>query len=170
MRLLFRFLPLLALIPACAQLPVARLNAIFPPGAQIGVATEIKVDGADLDDAKVLHFSHSGISGTLKSDGRFTVTANTNVAVGIYDVRVVGRFGASNPRAFVIGDRPEFNSSGTNKTFATAQEIPAGSTINAKAIANAPEFFKVKAQKGQRLLSECVGKRIDSKIDPSLVL
>ena len=49
---------LLTLIPAFAQLPVARLNTIFPPGAQIGAATDIKINGADLDDAKELRFSH----------------------------------------------------------------------------------------------------------------
>ena len=171
MRLLSRLLLPLALIPATAQqLPVARLNTIFPPGAQLGVATEVEVKGADLDDADALRFSHPGISAKLKSEGRFIVTAATNVAVGIYDVRVVGRFGASNPRAFVIGDRPEITSAGTNKSIATAQEIPAGATVNGKAIANAPEFFKVKAQKGQHLIIECLGKRIDSKFDPSLVI
>src|SRR4051812_45555201 len=100
MRPLSRLLLLLALVPLEAQqLPVARLNTIFPPGAQIGVATEGKVDGADLDDAETVRFSHSGISAKLKSDGRFIVTVATNVPVGIYDARVIGRFGASNPRA-----------------------------------------------------------------------
>jgi hypothetical protein len=170
MRLLSRLLVLLALIPIYAQqLPVARLTTIFPPGAQIGVATEVKVDGADLDDAKELRFSYSGISATLKSANRFTVTA-TNVPAGIYDVRVIGRFGASNPRAFVIGDRPEFISAGTNKSLATAQEIPAGATVTGKAIANAPEFFKVMVQKDQRLLIEGLGKQIDSKINLALVI
>src|SRR5690349_21816235 len=139
MRLLSRFLLLLALIPAMAQqLPVARLNTIFPPGAQLGVATEVKVDGADLDDSETLRFSHPGISAKLKSDGHFVVTAATNVPVGIYDVRVIGRFGASNPRAFVIGDRPEIVGATTNKSLATAQEVATGSTVNGKAIANAP--------------------------------
>src|ERR1051325_10814291 len=154
MRLLSRFFLLLALIPATAQqLPVARLNTIFPPGAQLGIATEVKVDGADLDDADTLRFSHPGISAKLKSDGHFIVTA-TNVPVGIYDVRVIGRFGASNPRAFVIGDRPEIISTTTNKSLATRQQVPDGSTVKPQAIANAPEFFKFKAQKGQRIVIE----------------
>jgi hypothetical protein len=170
MRLLSRFLLLLTLIPACAQLPVARLNTIFPPGAQVGVVADVGIDGVDLDDIKELHFSHPGITATPKPPGRFAVTANTNVPVGIYDVRVISRFGASNPHAFVIGDSPESFSAGTNKTLATAQEIPVGSIINCKAIANTSAFFKIKAQKAQRLLIECLGKHIDSKIDPSLIV
>lgn len=171
MRLLCRLVLIVALIPTFAQqLPVARLNTVFPPGAQIGVATEVKVDGADLDDSESLRFSHPGIVATNKADGRFTVTTATNVPPGIYDVRVIGRFGASNPRAFVIGDRAEAISAGTNKSLVTAQEVPAGATINGKAIANVPEFFKIKAHKGDRFIIDCVGRRIDSKIDPSLVV
>src|SRR4051794_19891547 len=130
MRLLSRLFFLLALVPVYAQLPVARFSTLFPPGAQIGVPTEIKVDGVDLDDAKELRFSHPGITATLKSDGHFTVTANTNVPQGIYDLRVVGRFGASNPRAFVFGDRPEIISTGTNKSLAMSQEVAIGSVVN----------------------------------------
>jgi hypothetical protein len=170
MRVLCRLLLFLTFVPVFAQLPVARLTTIFPPGAQTGVATEVKVEGSDLDDAKELRFSQAGISAVFKADGIFTVTAATNVPVGIYDARVIGRFGASSPRAFVIGDRPETISSGTNKTFATAQEIAVGSAVNGKAIANAPEFFRIKAQKGQRLLIECEARRIDSKMDPALAL
>ena len=170
MRLLSRLFFLLALVPVYAQLPVAKLSTLFPPGAQIGVPTEIKVDGADLDDAKELRFSHPGITAALKSDGHFTVTANTNVPAGIYDLRAIGRFGASNPRAFVFGDRPEISSTGTNKSPAMSQEVAIGSVVNGKAIANAPEFFKIKAQKDQRILIECLGKKIDSKMEPVLVI
>src|ERR1051326_8624842 len=122
MRLLYRLLVLLTLgpfIPAFGQLPVAKLSTIFPPGARIGNPTDVRVSGVDLDDAKELRFSNPGISAALKSEGLFTVTASTNVPAGVYDARVIGRFGASNPRAFVIGDRPELISAGTNKGFAS---------------------------------------------------
>jgi hypothetical protein len=152
------------------QLPVARLSTIFPPGAQIGVATEVKVEGADLDDAKELRFSNPGIAATQKSDGHFTVTVGTNVQPGICDVRVIGRFGASNPRAFAVGDRPEMISVGTNKSLATAQAVAVGSVVNGKAIANSPEFFKIKILKNQRAMFHCLGTVIDSKIEPVLVL
>jgi hypothetical protein len=170
MRLLFLLLFLFASLPARGQLPVTRLSTIFPPGAQAGLATEVKVDGADLDDAKALRFSHPGISATLKSDGRFVVSAETNAPVGIYDVRVIGRFGASNPRAFVIGDQPEILATTTNKSVANAQEIALGWVVNGKAAANSAEFFKFKAQKGQRIIVECAGRRIDSRIDPAMIL
>ena len=39
--------------------------------------------------------------------GRFTLNIADDVPPGVYDLRVVGRYGVSNPRAFVVGDRPE---------------------------------------------------------------
>ena len=101
---------------AWAQLPVARLNTIFPPGAQLGVPVEVTANGTDLDDAKELRFSNPGITAAPKDGTRFAVTAASGVTPGIYEARVVGRFGASNPRAFVVGDRPEIQDAGTNKS------------------------------------------------------
>ena len=154
------FLLLLTLIPACAQLPVARLNTIFPPGAQIGAATEVKINGADLDDAKELRFSHPGISATLKSENQFTVTVATNVPASIYDVRVIGRFGASNPRAFAID----------HHSTATTNKVTAPVTINGKTTAASIDSITFHAQKDERLFLECLGRRIDSKIDPVLII
>ena len=118
-----------------AQLPVARLTTVFPPGAAIGAPVEVAVNGADLDDLKELRFSHAGITAAQKDGTHFTVTASSNVPPGIYEARVVGRFGASNPRAFVVGDRPEVLNAGTNKSFATAQTMAVGSAVNGKATA-----------------------------------
>src|SRR5687767_7100297 len=139
MRLLCRILFLLTLLPVSAQLPVARLSTIFPPGAQIGVPAEVQVAGNDLDDTKELRFSHPGITATLKSDNHFVVTVATNVPASIYDVRVVGRFGASNPRAFSVGHHPEFIATKTNK-------ITAPATINGKTTASAVESIAFRAQ------------------------
>jgi len=153
-----------------AQLPVARLTTVFPPGAAIGAPVEVAVNGADLDDLKELRFSHAGITAAQKDGTHFTVTASSNVPPGIYEARVVGRFGASNPRAFVVGDRPEVLNAGTNKSFATAQTMAVGSAVNGKATANAPDFFKFKAAKGQRVIGECLGRQIDSRMEPILTL
>src|SRR3954470_7077082 len=104
MRLILRLVLLIGAVGcAWAQLPVARLTSIFPPGTQAGAFTLVTVAGSDLDEPRALRFSHPGISATLK-DGKFTVAAATNVPVGIYDVRVIGKYGASNPRAFSVGD------------------------------------------------------------------
>src|SRR6266850_5386698 len=97
-----------------AQLPVARLLTVFPPGGKVGTQFEVSLTGADLDEANQLHFSHTGITAKQKAGenglpeaNRFLVTIATNVTPGVYEARVVGRFGISNPRSFVVSELPE---------------------------------------------------------------
>src|SRR5438309_11880003 len=45
-----------------AQLPVARLFTVFPPGGKAGAQVEIELTGADLDEASQLHFSDPAIT------------------------------------------------------------------------------------------------------------
>ena len=155
---------------ASAQLPVARLTSIYPPSAQIGVATEIAVAGSDLDDLKELRFSTPGIAASLKDGSHFTITASTNVAPGIYDARVIGRFGASNPRAFVIGAEPQVANAGTNKSFASSQRIEINSAVVGRSAAATMDSFKFKAAKDQSLTFQCESRRIDSRMEPVLTL
>jgi hypothetical protein len=171
----FKFLAIVAAalafsINTQAQLPVARLNTIFPPAATIATPIDVRANGADLDDARELRFSNPGVTAALKPDGQFTVTAATNVPPGIYEARVIGRFGASNPRAFVISDRPQILEASTNNAFANAQDLALGSSVVGKVAPSAADYFRVKAAKGQRLLIECLARRIDSRLDPVLVL
>src|SRR5439155_16023967 len=96
----FLFLVLVGRGSLLAQLPLARLLTVFPPGGKVGSQFEVTLTGADLDEASELHFSHAGITGKQKAAGtnaspepnKFVVTIATNVAPGVYDVRVAGRF------------------------------------------------------------------------------
>src|SRR5688572_28324878 len=100
---------------ATAQLPAARLHTIFPPGGKAGSSVDVNITGADLDDATGLHFSRPGFSSQPKLStpsefypqarplpGQFTVSIAAGVPPGRYDVRVVGKYGVSSPRSFVV--------------------------------------------------------------------
>ncbi len=154
----------------CAQLPVARLSTIFPPGGKAGSAVEVTVSGADLDETTALHFSHAGIAGKLKEANKFTVTIAADVPPGAYEARVAGRYGVSNPRAFAVGDLPETTEAATNTATASALEIALGSLVNGRAAANAIDHFKFTAKPGQRILVDCQTRTIDSRMDAVLVL
>src|SRR4029078_13127601 len=52
------------------------------------------------------------------------------VPPGTYDLRVVGKWGVSNPRAFVVGDLPEVNEKEPNNHVPAAQRLEIGTTIN----------------------------------------
>ena len=161
-----------------AQLPVARLLTVFPPGGKTGSQFEVTLTGADLDEASELHFSHAGITGKQKAAGtnaspepnKFVVTVATNVAPGVYDVRVVGRFGISNPRSFVVSDLPEIIAPATDNSFASAATISLDTIINGRSEANAFAFYKFAARKGQRILIECQARELDSRMEAALIL
>src|SRR5258707_587943 len=88
-------------LSARADLPLARLWTLFPPGGQAGSTVETTVGGADLDQATQLLFSHSNIVVSLKpadktaatDSPKFQVVIGKDVLPGIYEARVAGRFG-----------------------------------------------------------------------------
>src|SRR4051794_4448666 len=89
---------------AGAELPLARLQSVFPMGARQGSTVEVTLAGQDLDDVTGLRFSDRRITAKAGTGaGKFVVTVAADAPVGTYDVRAVGRFGVTNPRAFVVG-------------------------------------------------------------------
>lgn len=168
-----RSLTLCAVVAAfaarAAELPVIRLDTVFPPGGKAGADTEVAITGADLDEAKALHFSHPGITAEPK-EKRFVVKIAPDVPPGVYDVRVSGLLGVSNPRAFVVSDLPQTTKPSANSTPATAVELPLDSTIAGTATAAAADYFKFTAKKGQRLLFDCEASSIDSRMNPILAV
>ena len=150
------------------QLPSARLWNVTPSGGKIGTTIEVTVSGSDLDGAKELRFSQAGITATTKGTNRFEVTIAREVPPGIHDALVVGKYGASNPRAFVVGVLAEVaeakNSSDGPQTVALE------STINGRSEANAIDSFLFQVKQGQRVLVRCEAREIDSKLEPVLEL
>ena len=124
-------------------LPGARLYSVHPAGGKAGTTVEVLIDGADLDGAAKLHFSapqitavqkmgepELGQTGPQPQDGKFTVTIPADVAPGIYEVRAIGKYGISNPRAFVVGADQEILETESNNNIKTATEIAQGAIIN----------------------------------------
>jgi hypothetical protein len=166
---------------AFAQLPQAKLFAVYPMGAQQGVPTEVTLaNGTDLDEAARLIFNHPGIKAeqkTVDANGQKTPVANTfivsvdaSVPEGVYEVRSLGRFGASNPRSFVVGSRPEVNETEPNNTREQSMPIEWNTTVNARTDPSGFDYFKLTGKAGQRLIAVCVASRIDSKARPEVEL
>jgi hypothetical protein len=202
--------------PPPNRLPEPRINSVFPCGAQAGTAVEVAVTGTDLDDANGLHFSHPGFTaevipepqepkakepkkarrgqqqGGAPATVRFKVTVAGDVPLGQYDVRVVNRFGVSNPRAFVVGDRPEVEEQEPNddalppdpsaaaaggpavlpvKNVPRARRVEPGVTVNG--VIGSPtdvDYFVFAGKAGQRMVISCLTSSIDSRARPLLEL
>lgn len=169
--------------PAWAQLPTPVLNSVYPPGGKQGTAVDIAVTGQNLDDGEKLVFSHPGITAQLKMStptefkptaapmpDQFTVTIAADVPPGIYEARHLGRYGASNPRAFVVGVLNELIKPGGNQKREAAVEVAEGSTITGRTDANSIDYYALNLKAGQRILIDCLAQRIDSRMNGTLVM
>ncbi|HEV7223882.1 MAG TPA: PPC domain-containing protein [Pirellulales bacterium] len=169
---------------AQAQLPVAQLFAVSPPGGKQGTAVDLSLSaGADLDGASQLYFSHPGITAAQKMSppgllpvapeplaGQFTVTIAADVPPGVYDVRAIGTFGMSNPRSFVVGDLAEIKEQPGNNSQDKAMPVEMNSTVSGTADGSNSDWYKFAAKAGQRILIDCSAERIDSRMDGTLAL
>ncbi len=156
---------------AHAQLPMPRLNSIYPCGAQKGTTVECTVAGGDLDGATGLYFSHAGITAQPAGPGMFKVSVAQDVPVGKYDVRVIAPPGLSNFRAFVVGDWPEALEKEPNDDLKTAQRVNLPVVVNGRVDKQTDlDHYVFAAKKGQRVLINCWAWRIDSQLDATLRL
>ncbi len=168
---------------AWGQLPQAVLTSVFPPGGKIGTTFDVAVIGQDMDDVEQLQFSHPGIKATLKMappddfskkpkrmEGTFSVTIEGSVPPGLYEARVVGRYGTSNPRLFIVGQLEEIIDAGGNNATEKAQEIKLGSVVSAKADNNQYKYYKIALKQNERIVFDCQAQRIDSRFDATLVV
>jgi hypothetical protein len=159
-----------------AELPSIHVTSVFPPGARAGTTAEVTLTGEDLDDLKELRFSHPGLFAAPATDAagkprpnQFAVAVAPSVPPGVYDVRAVGRFGVSSPRAFAVGDLTERVEAAGNESPGGATEMAVGSVMNGVCSAGAIDHFKFTAA-GQRLIIDCTARAIDSHADPVVVL
>jgi hypothetical protein len=167
-----------------AQLPAARLSTVFPAGGKPGTTLEATITGTDLELADKLVFTHPGIAATAKKrdaapfeqgpqivSNQFTIKIDAAVPPGLYEARAIGKFGISNPRAFVVDDLSEVLEKEPNNLGNQATETPIGSVVNGQINGGADiDFFKIAAKKGQRVIIDCWASRIDSRLDGTLSL
>ena len=168
---------------ALAQIPVAQLGSVFPPGGKQGTTVEVTIAGTDLDDVDKLVFGHAGITAAPKMTtptelektpkamaGQFTVQIAADVPPGVYEVAAVGRFGMSNVRWFAVGNLNEVMETPGNNSPEKAVALAIGSTVNGRVEASNYDFLSLTLKQGERVLLNCAGQRLDSRIDPTLVL
>jgi hypothetical protein len=182
--------------PPAAVLPQPRIAVVFPVGAQAGTAVEVAVTGTDIDEPSALLFSNPDIKAELvvppepKPDpkqkdqpkkqpkagpvtsAKFKVTVPAAVPPGTYDVRVVGKYGVSNPRAFVVGTLPEVEETAKpHNDVPDAQKVPLNGTVNGTIAGSADaDYYSFAGKAGQRVLASCATSSIDSKAHPFLQL
>ena len=177
------FVVLCHAVVARAQLPTTQLTTLFPPAGKSGSTVEVSLAGNNLEEVNQLVFSHPGITAAPKLapdstadksrsplSNRFVVTIAASVPPGLYDVRCIGKFGASNPRAFAVDTLAERIEPDPAAAPSAAKELPLESATSAALHPERADFYRFAAKKGQRVLIDCWARRIDSQLEPALVL
>lgn len=157
--------------PVRADLPSPRFDRLTPLGAAAGSTVEVEITGADLEDVQTLLFDRPGFKSEHLKERRFRVTIAADLPAGTYDVRLLGRFGISNPRLFAVSHGlTETAEKEPNNEAETAQVIAVNSAVNGTSDGNGEDVFRFSAKKGQRLVIECQAGKLDSQMDATLAL
>lgn len=167
-----------------AQLPVAELYGVFPPGASQGTGVTVNISGDDLDEVRQLRFSHPGITAEQVTrppnlfekepqivPNQFQVRVDSRVPVGRYEVRAVGKYGITNSRIFTVSGVPELQEAEPNNSPHEAMSLELDSVVNGRSDAGADvDYFDLQLLRGDCITIECQGEQIDSRIDGNLTL
>jgi len=174
--------PVLALASLCgfagvvgAQ-PNPEIQPLFPAGVTVGKATEITLNGTNLQEV-------TGVMTTFPGKFRFVqdkkteatqvkliVEPDPQVPPSLQLVRIGTTRGVSNARVLVLDQLPEVMESGTNKQKEQAQELSLPCVINGKLDAETSRWFRFNAKKGQSLSFETIGRRLGNPIDPQITI
>lgn len=161
------------------QLPNPRLATLTPLGGKAGATVNITVGGSDLEQPDALLFSHPGIKAMPIIPpappppppliNQFKVAIAPDVPLGLYDVRLVNKWGVSNPRFFVVGNLNEVSEQEPNNDIDQAQKIDIGTVVNG-AINNPTDvdYTVFVGKKGQRVLIHCACASLDSRLNPEI--
>lgn len=154
-----------------AELPSIRFDRLQPLGMGAGTSLEVEAIGRDTEEVTALTFDHPGLSAEFVKPNRFKITVKADVPPATYEVRMVGRFGVSNPRLLSITqglqDVAEVE---PNNELAESQAVQLNSAINGNSDGNGQDVFKFPLKRGQRVTLDCQAMRLASQLDANLIL
>ncbi|MCB1230701.1 MAG: hypothetical protein KDN19_10570 [Verrucomicrobiae bacterium] len=174
-----------SLSQAHAQLPNAELHTLSPPVIAAGKTSEISLTGTNLDGLKGLHFSDNRITAEpvllpasefrkapVQDGTKFRVTVPAEIGDAVVEVRTIGYLGFSTSRPLSIaatGTETMADSAGNaHHQLESAPVLPRDAIAYGTTDADAIDYWKFTAKKGERILVHCRAERIDSHCDATL--
>ncbi|MEO1528090.1 MAG: PPC domain-containing protein [Planctomycetota bacterium] len=153
------------------HLPNPDLQSVFPPGVERGNTIRVKIAGRDLNDARELRFSNTGITAKPINPTTFEVTAAPSIEPGLYECRVLGEHGLSTPRAFAVGAVEELNETEPNDTTTDAQRLTSDVTLNGRSGKTGDlDVYRISVSAGETIRIQCIAETIDSKLEAAMTL
>ena len=164
---------LLTTTDARAELPSIRFDRLTPLGASPGATVDAEIAGGDIEEVRSLLFDHPGLTAepVEGKDRHFQIKVAADVPSGTYDVRLVGRWGISNPRLFSVdGGLTDVVDTEPNNDDATAQRITINTAVAGMSDGNNVDMFRFTASKEQRIVIDCQAGKLDSMMDATMSL
>jgi hypothetical protein len=160
---------------AQAQLPLIRLDRLYPPGGRVGSTVEITVSGDQFEDVRQLRGDHPGLAAEfVKQEGgsaTFRLSIAPGTPLGTHDLRAVGRYGISNSQLFEVSDfLTETLETEPNNQISQANPVSLNSVINGTSDSSSEDYFRWHGQKGQRVILDCFGSRLGNTLEGALAL
>lgn len=150
---------------AQAELPSPILNSVFPAGGPAGASISVAVQGTSLDGLTAVRFSNPRITSQKGDGNQFVLTIPSDVPPGVYDLRAIGTYGVSGPRAFFVGKRPESRDAEPNETLDQAQPVELDGVVNGRLEKPGDiDCYQFSARAGQRVVLELWAGRLDSPL------
>jgi hypothetical protein len=156
-----------------ADLPSIRFDRLTPLGASAGATVEAEIAGADIEEVRSLWFGHPGLTAVPieGKDRRFQIKVAPDVPAGTYDVRLIGRWGVSNPRLFSIDHGlSDVTETEPNNEPSKAQMVAVNSAIAGMSDGNNEDMFRFTAKARQRIIIDCQAGKLDSMLDATMSL
>lgn len=154
-----------------ADLPSPQLHRITPIGISAPGEAELTILGADLEGVDSLLFDHPGLTAEFIKEKVFKLKVSADVPEGTHDVRAAGRFGITNPRLLsVTRGLQDVAEVEPNHSPDKAQSVPINSAVNGESDGNNQDLYRLTLKQGQRVVIDCQSARLDTEMDPELVL
>jgi hypothetical protein len=167
-----------------AQIPTIELTALSRCIGQAASSFPVQVAaGAQLEEVSQLVFSHPEIVSKLQTlparlleneprpnFGNFDVTIGSDVPPGVYEVRALGRFGLSNPRAFLVTRSPVQYSEQEHSSLATAIDLSQQQMIFDRAFPQRRNYYRLDLATGDQVALVAHGRRLDSRCIVAMTL
>lgn len=151
--------------------PSPTITAVSPLGGKPGTTVELTFKGAELDGAKsiLLTSLRDGKSRSYPVEqvpakkGVLAVKLPADAPTDLYDIRLVARYGITNPRVFQISAADVVESPGTNSKSDAAVKVTPDSAIQGTFKAAVPHWFSFEGKKDQRVLGSFIGSCFDTR-------
>ncbi|MBW3542360.1 MAG: pre-peptidase C-terminal domain-containing protein [Planctomycetes bacterium] len=130
---------------------------------------DLTLGGANLEGAKELWTSFPTASPPAATGGlTFRVDVPADAHPGVHAVRVLTDKGVSPLKLVLIDDLSSVASTNQNKSVGSAQEIQPPIAVDGHIDGLSLNYYKFRAEAGQRLAFEAVARRLGSPLDPMI--